>query len=67
MHSKLLPAGSVLNGKYISLSLHPIMLHASTANSYFVYGAMFAVILIMVKEVVYWPDPSGDGNSCSVL
>ena len=62
-----LPAGLVLNGKYINLSLHPIVLHASTANSYFVYGVIFVVILILVILVVYWLSPSGDGNSCGVL
>ena len=52
------PAGLVLNGEYINLLLlHPIMLQASTANSYLVYGAMFVVILIIVAVVVYWPVP----------
>ena len=59
------PAGLVLNGEYINLLLlHPIVLHASTANSYLEYGAMFAVILIMVAVVVYWPAP---GSCVGVL
>ena len=56
------PAGLVLNGEYINL--FPIMLHASTPNSYLVYGAMLAVILIMVAVVVYWPAP---GSCVGVL
>ena len=51
-----IPAGFVLMGEYSSLSLHPTMLQASTANSYLVYGLILVVILIIVEVVEYCPD-----------